>query len=491
MKECELYQELISRLVDGELNKKEYAAVEAHMADCAECSAMYAVFASLSDIIGSEDEPLPEALHENIMAGVRRQAMINHNRRRLSKPMRNTLAAAACAALVLFAAKGLAPEKAADTVLTAQQAAVMEAEIQPVEKENTVSESLVEAAPAAPAAPATALPTASVNPVPTPVPSKDVYLGSFEDKSTAGSGSNNSSNNNNNYVVVTAEPKEVVVSTPAPTPVPTVAATLAPAPVATPAPTVAASPAATPAVMPTESSAPAVYAAAKAVSPEPEEAAPEMDAAPAPAAEVTEGIAATEEPAETETPSLSKRFIAFFMPKPVAEPEESPEEEAPAQTEAPAETAVPSPVAAEEVNPPRKVRIVLETLEKLNSLEDMLDGEEAKLPKDAALESYVFTLKEPEEQLADYSLEVYVYADCIRYVQVLGDEESIECLSPCKIEDFEKFMETLSEEERAPLMVSPEPSEAEASETPGPETSASPVPGETPAAETEKPNTKA
>ena len=59
MNNCELYQELISRLVDGELSRKEYAVLEAHMENCAECSAMYAVFASLSDIIGGEDEPLP------------------------------------------------------------------------------------------------------------------------------------------------------------------------------------------------------------------------------------------------------------------------------------------------------------------------------------------------------------------------------------------------------------------------------------------------
>ena len=96
MNECELYQELISRLVDGQLNKSEYAALKEHMDNCSDCSAMYAVFASLSDIIGSEDEPLPEDLHENIMAGVRRHAMIQNNKRRLSKPMRNTLAAAAC-----------------------------------------------------------------------------------------------------------------------------------------------------------------------------------------------------------------------------------------------------------------------------------------------------------------------------------------------------------------------------------------------------------
>ena len=60
MNECHLYQELISRLVDGELNKNEYAALKEHLENCSEWSAMYAVFASLSDIIGSEDEPLPE-----------------------------------------------------------------------------------------------------------------------------------------------------------------------------------------------------------------------------------------------------------------------------------------------------------------------------------------------------------------------------------------------------------------------------------------------
>ena len=155
MNQCELYQEIISRLVDGELSRNEYAALDAHMENCAECSAMYAVFASLSDIIGSEDEPLPEELHENIMAGVRRSAMINRNRnkRKLTKPMRNAIAAAACAALVIFAAKGFDPaEKAQSNMVSKSETVVMDTAAQQ-RHEEIVVESVSEAAPVeAPAA---------------------------------------------------------------------------------------------------------------------------------------------------------------------------------------------------------------------------------------------------------------------------------------------------------------------------------------------------
>lgn len=120
MTECERYQELISRMADEELTKSERAALSAHMEHCSQCNAMYAVFSNLSEIIGQDTEPLPEGLHENIMADIRRSAIKQRNvkeRRRfvIPKPFRNVVAAAACAAVVIFAAKGMLPEKMNDT----------------------------------------------------------------------------------------------------------------------------------------------------------------------------------------------------------------------------------------------------------------------------------------------------------------------------------------------------------------------------------------
>ena len=110
MNTCDYYQELISRLVDGEVSRDEYEDLMNHMNSCSRCNAMYAVFHDLSEILQSEEpEALPEGLHENIMAGVRRSAIEKKNRRLRATWVRTGLTAAACAVLVLFAARGLSP----------------------------------------------------------------------------------------------------------------------------------------------------------------------------------------------------------------------------------------------------------------------------------------------------------------------------------------------------------------------------------------------
>ena len=48
MKPCEDYQELISRLLDGDLSEEEQSSVERHIASCPDCRAMYDAFSSLS-----------------------------------------------------------------------------------------------------------------------------------------------------------------------------------------------------------------------------------------------------------------------------------------------------------------------------------------------------------------------------------------------------------------------------------------------------------
>ena len=124
MNSCEYYQELISRLVDGEINREEHEALMAHLNTCSRCNAMYAVFHDLSDILSEEPEPLPEGLHENIMASVRRSEMMKKNRRMRKLGLRMAMSAAACALLVLFAASGFGPGKRAEDVsLRTQEAA--------------------------------------------------------------------------------------------------------------------------------------------------------------------------------------------------------------------------------------------------------------------------------------------------------------------------------------------------------------------------------
>lgn len=116
MNACDHYEELISMLVDGELSRADHEALMAHLQTCSRCNAMYAVFHDLSGILEEDPAPVPEGLHENIMAGVRRQELLRKNRRMRKLGLRTALTAAACAVLVLFAAVGFDPGKRADSV---------------------------------------------------------------------------------------------------------------------------------------------------------------------------------------------------------------------------------------------------------------------------------------------------------------------------------------------------------------------------------------
>ena len=445
MNNCDMYQELISRLVDGELSREEYAALDAHMENCAECSAMYAVFASLSDIIGGEDEALPEDLHENIMAGVRRSAMIKNNKRRLSRPVRNALAAAACAAFVLFASRGLAPEKAAETVLNESQTAAMDAQVE------QAAPAAAEAAPEQlPAISETPAPTAPVNAVASPVPTKDIYLETEKDEAKSAAGNTNKTTNS---VVVTPRPTEIPVDTPVTvnTPKPTVT----PAPV-----TITATPTATPVP---ETAVP--EPAAIAETPAQQSEAPAPAATEVPAAESAQPQAAPEAPAateaalplETESPSLTQRIFSFFS---VSRPSASNDEAAPAEEESPAEpsaepeeammfAAAPQEAAEDEAAEEEKEKpIRLDGIGRLFDLENLLDGVDAERPEGEADQEYLFVLMEPEDDLEDYQVRVFVYGDKIYYEQRFSEDEAVFCLSECKLEDFEKFLDSLSDEEK-------------------------------------------
>lgn len=133
MSGCEKFQELISRMIDGELDAGEQALLAEHLKVCPDCARLYAAFSALSaDLAGNLAEP-PEALHEDIMAQVRRSELKKANRRRLPKPYRSLLAAAACIAVIagfslsvehLFPAAGSGNASAAPASAEAPQAAI-------------------------------------------------------------------------------------------------------------------------------------------------------------------------------------------------------------------------------------------------------------------------------------------------------------------------------------------------------------------------------
>ena len=118
------YQELISRLLDDDraLTAEENAGLQAHLAECEECSAMYRAFAALSEGLGGDLAEPPESLRENVMAEIRREQIRERNRR----PFRigGFVAAAAVLALVIgFAPRVFGSSRMGNPPVTAQMAA--------------------------------------------------------------------------------------------------------------------------------------------------------------------------------------------------------------------------------------------------------------------------------------------------------------------------------------------------------------------------------
>lgn len=122
MNRCEYYQELISRMLDGDLSKSERDELAAHVKSCPDCAAVYVAFRSLSENIGEDLQEPPRSLQANIMAEVRRE-QIRKNSAAASRAHRRwhyVLAAAAC--LVLVVAAGLSLPKIAARKNAAQEA---------------------------------------------------------------------------------------------------------------------------------------------------------------------------------------------------------------------------------------------------------------------------------------------------------------------------------------------------------------------------------
>ena len=105
MSECKYYQELISRMLDRDLSKRERAAVMEHLDSCSECAAMYEAFSMLSNNVSANLVEPPEELTEDIMANIRRSEMIRKNRK-TSRQMKTIIASAACVAVLVAVVGG-------------------------------------------------------------------------------------------------------------------------------------------------------------------------------------------------------------------------------------------------------------------------------------------------------------------------------------------------------------------------------------------------
>ncbi|MBR1566424.1 MAG: zf-HC2 domain-containing protein [Oscillospiraceae bacterium] len=295
MNSCEYYQELISSLVDGEISQEENEALMLHLNSCSRCNAMYAVFHDLSDILSEDPEPLPEGLHENIMAGVRRSEIMKKNRRMRRIGLRTAMTAAACAVLVLFAAVSFDPGRRADSVSIHSEQEAMELLPTPSPVTGTPAAD-VYVLPAA-----TPVPAQTPVPVQTPAPAYDA--GGSEAAYTPVQPEQYNPYSYDSY----QETAPLPIWTPAPA---------TPAPVWTPAPETYTQPARTPApTTPAPVWTPAPAPAATT--------APASTAAPVPA-ETAPTVTTT---AETTTAVYEMADQAAFNAAPV---EEAPVEEAPA-----------------------------------------------------------------------------------------------------------------------------------------------------------------
>ena len=102
MSSCEYYQELISRLVDDELSAEEQAVLVSHLEHCPDCATLVQALQSISGVIAEDLAEPPEALSENVMAELRREAIKTKNRKK--RRWKGPLATAACLAVVIAAA---------------------------------------------------------------------------------------------------------------------------------------------------------------------------------------------------------------------------------------------------------------------------------------------------------------------------------------------------------------------------------------------------
>ena len=84
-------------MLDSELDEAQRSELEEHIAECAECAAVYKAFASVSETLDENMQEPPEDLLANVMQS------IGEKPARKKSPWLKLLPVAACAAIVIFA----------------------------------------------------------------------------------------------------------------------------------------------------------------------------------------------------------------------------------------------------------------------------------------------------------------------------------------------------------------------------------------------------
>ena len=404
MNSCDYYQELISRLVDGEVSHDEYEALMAHMKSCSRCNAMYAVFHDLSDLLADEArEELPEGLHENIMAGVRRSAIEKKNRRMRSIGLRTALTAAACAVLVLFASLGFAPHERAENVSIRSPQAI---------------ETVLPAAPAE--APEPAAQTAPAQPQPKIAASPAVTAAEETPAPETASVESAAASGNAESTVATGSAESA--------PDVTADVFLAPAAPAAPVPNTA-----QPAEAAAQPETPAEAAETESVTLDLSEQAPAPEAAEAAPAEE----AAVEEEKRPFFGGLTDLFTsnAYSTESTVTPKDEAAAEEA-EETPAPSETPQPSATPAAEKNRTVSIR----GKEQRTKLLALLGEKEGALPE-AELTSRIRVTFVPEDEYGtEEKLEIRFYDDFVYFLRKDADGIEKSYCAACSVSELENFL---------------------------------------------------
>ena len=104
---CNEIRELISCMLDHELNAEDSAVVAEHLAECPECMRAFEAFHTISLSL-EELEDVPAGFTEDVMSRIHGSAKPKENPRRFGIFRFAALAAtAACLALVMMAGTGL------------------------------------------------------------------------------------------------------------------------------------------------------------------------------------------------------------------------------------------------------------------------------------------------------------------------------------------------------------------------------------------------
>ena len=473
MNSCAYYQELISSLVDGELSDEENEALMLHLNSCSRCNAMYAVFHDLSDILSEDPEPLPEGLHENIMAGVRRSEIMKKNRRMRRIGLRTAMTAAACAVLVLFAAVSFDPGRRADSVS--------------IHSEQEAMELLPTPSPVAgtPAADVYALPAAT--PVPTQIPAVTY--------DTAGSAAYTpvQPEQYNPYSYDSyQEAAPLPAWTPAPvqtlTPMQTPAPMQTPTPMQAPAPIWTSVPAETAAPAPAETT-PAIYEMSDqaAFDAAPAEEAPSVmmtqnpmmqarAADPAPTQDPEDaadyGSDETEPVEESVTFSLFSSMMDLFDAAPPEQLADAkltapagiePGLEAPAlgdseESPAPAVSGIPLEIVQEEEKPAVEERVTVYGNDARTKLLAMIGRNEDALPQEAVLTRLVHVKFLPDDAYgSEEKMDIAIYGDFVYCTLCPVEGGSVTYRADCSLKELDSFLKTCPSDPASSAAPTPDP----------------------------------